>query len=306
MSRQSGGSRGFRRPRRRREGGELVVVMGWKGVAGRRALCSRVCTLSVIAIRGKQVGGSRAGYRVVMNRDERDDRPEAKPPAVHLFQGTPTLAPVDALAGGTWIAVNAHGLTFTLMNRTDPVKPPLPERPLSRGLIIPALAHHAEFDNAIGAARRLDWSRYPPCRLTIFAPGAAVDASPRIATFSWSGDAVSGKGVDESIFASDAACFASSGLGDAIVQRRVPLFEQTLQRGLDPSAQAGFHLHRWPDSSPTSVLMSRPAHRTVSITTVEVRETITMAYSAVGRATGPGTDALVVAEPVLASLVRSD
>lgn len=281
-------------------------MMGTRELRGRCALCSRVCTLSVIAIRGEQIGGSRAGYRVVMNRDERDDRPEAKPPAIHLYQGTPALAPIDALAGGTWIGVNAHGLTFTLMNRTDTVKPAPPERPLSRGLIIPALAHHARLEDAIEAARALDWSRYPPCRLTIFAPGAVVAASPRIATFSWSGDAQIGKGVDESIFASPAACFASSGLGDALVQIRVQLFEQTVQGGLDPSGQSRFHQHRWPESSPTSVLMSRPAHRTVSITTVEVGETITMAYSPVRRATGPGTDELVVTEPVLASLVRRD
>lgn len=263
-----------------------------------------MCTLSVIALRAANRATTH-GYRVVMNRDERDDRPLARPPEIHLYQGTPALAPVDALAGGTWIAVNTHALTFTLMNRTDAAKPAPPQRPLSRGLIIPALAHLARLDDVIAAARALDWSRYPPCRLTIFAPPSGPNTSPRIATFSWSGASTNPK-LDESIFTSDAACFASSGLGDALVQTRLPLFKQTVHAGPGPVAQSRFHQHRWADSPPTSVLMSRPAHRTVSITTVEVADSITMTYSPVLRTPGPETDALTIGEPVLAGLVRRD
>jgi hypothetical protein len=112
--------------------------------------------------------------------------------------------------------------------------------------------------------------------------------------------------LDESIFSSTAACFASSGLGDALVQTRLPLFEQTMGTDLSPGAQSRFHQHRWPDSPPTSVLMSRPAHRTVSITTVDVAHTITMAYSPVLRNPGPETDAVTISEPTLASLARQD
>lgn len=269
-----------------------------------------MCTLSIIAIRAsvRATGDdsprppARSAYRVVMNRDERDDRPDARPPALHRFQSTAAIAPIDALAGGTWIAANEHALTFTLMNRTDERPVAIRSRPdkaLSRGLIIPALAHHASLAAAIDAAKSLDWSYYPPCRLTIFAPGNAADAPPTTASFSWSGEALS-----ESVFARDAICFASSGLGDYLVQTRLPLFDQSMQPTPDPSTQSRFHRHQWPDSPPTSVLMSRPAHRTVSITTVDVGEAITMSYATVRRTGSPETHALVVADPVSTSLAR--
>lgn len=261
-----------------------------------------MCTLSIIAIRS----GAPGAYRVVMNRDERDDRPDAQPPSLHRFEGTAALAPIDALARGTWIAVNDHALTFTLMNRTDDrsgSSPPPPARPLSRGLIIPSIAHHKTSAGAIAAARALDWFRYPPCRLTVFAPGELADAPPTTATFSWSGSA-----LGESIFTSAPLCFASSGLGDHLVQSRLPLFEASMRPAPDPQAQTRFHQHRWPESPSTSVLMSRPAHRTVSITTVDVGEAITMTYAPVRRArrpeTGDPNDDLIVGHPITLSLRR--
>ena len=83
-------------------------------------------------------------------------------------------------------------------------------------------------------------------------------------------------------------CFASSGLGDHLVEVRLPLFERIVAsevarvRDGDPDGgvhaerdalaalQDSFHAHAWPDRRHVSVMMHRDAARTVSTTAVEV------------------------------------
>jgi hypothetical protein len=71
-----------------------------------------MCTVAV-------VDTARWGRLVAMNRDELRSRAPAVPPAVTELGSTSMMAPRDAQAGGTWIAVNAHGLVIALLNRYD-------------------------------------------------------------------------------------------------------------------------------------------------------------------------------------------
>jgi len=251
-----------------------------------------VCTLSVITHRALELR-----YRVVMNRDERDDRLPARPPAILSFSNVQILAPTDTKAGGTWIAANEQGLTFALMNRTDTTRSLASPATQSRGLIIPAIAHHSALPAARDAARALDWSLFPPCRLTILGQDNNM---LRAALLAWSG-------IDLDVETADieTLCLASSGLGDALVQTRIPLFHQFMKAndGSSPhESQSRFHQHRWLDTPETSVLMSRPAHRTVSITTVDVGpEEVVMTYSDVQRV----KDTLDIAPGVVCRLARS-
>lgn len=59
---------------------------------------------------------SQDGYHLFMNRDELSTRGRAYPPAIHKAGSVRYLAPTDRDAGGTWIAVNEHGLTVCLLN----------------------------------------------------------------------------------------------------------------------------------------------------------------------------------------------
>src|SRR5438128_10877535 len=56
------------------------------------------------------------GYHLLCNRDEKRTRGLALAPAQQRIDGVEVLAPRDADAGGTWIAVNEFGIAVTLLN----------------------------------------------------------------------------------------------------------------------------------------------------------------------------------------------
>lgn len=80
--------------------------------------------------------GDPAGYLLAFNRDELLSRPEAEPPKRRGH----FLAPIDPEGGGTWIAVNQHGLTVAALNvyQAAAQEPQPPIR--SRGLLVTDLA----------------------------------------------------------------------------------------------------------------------------------------------------------------------
>jgi uncharacterized protein with NRDE domain len=92
---------------------------------------------------------------VAANRDERLGRPSRGP---FLWPGTPRLvAPRDEVAGGTWWALNQHGLFVALTNRaganTDPGR-------RSRGQLVLDVARYATLVEAAGLLRRLEPGAY--------------------------------------------------------------------------------------------------------------------------------------------------
>jgi hypothetical protein len=101
----------------------------------------------------------------------------------------------------------------------------------------------------------------------------AVDAgepggsgSPAIIEARWDSQRLSTNWHDGSPVA-----FVSSGLGDALVEPRLALFEEMVVRtGATAAAQDEFHAHRWPDRPQVSVMMTRADARTVSVCRVEV------------------------------------
>ena len=85
-----------------------------------------MCTVTFIPHRG--------GYRLGMNRDECTSRPIASPPAVFELHGIDSIYPRDT-EGGTWIAANGWGISFTLLNWNDTKA--LHAKVHSRGSVIP-------------------------------------------------------------------------------------------------------------------------------------------------------------------------
>lgn len=232
-----------------------------------------MCTLTAILVdASSELPADRSGLRVVMNRDERDDRPAALPPQWRdLESGAGRgIWPTDAKAGGTWIAATTHGLVFALMNVSEPVAGGgadasyLPHEKLSRGKIIPELVAARSFHDAMAAASAIRVKEYPPFQLIVFARDGG---SLQTGVLRWNG--VEAKAMN---YRGSSACFASSGLGDHLVQSRLGLFDDMLSNdGTSlPVTQDNFHRHQWSDAPHLSVLMRRPNHRTVSITTVVV------------------------------------
>lgn len=214
-----------------------------------------MCTVTAIPIAD--------GFRLACNRDERRDRPTARPPAIHVLQHRRAVFPVDPIGPGTWAGVNDAGLAAALLNRTLS----LPGGPhaggsRSRGLIIPSLLDADSIDRAVAMIDTLRVETLAPFRLLIAqAARAAV---------------VESDGVGSTHILVDfhrPLMLTSSSLGDAAVDGpRRRLFE-TMFEGAPPSwpvAQQRFHRHQWRARPEISVLMRRDDARTISRTTITV------------------------------------
>ncbi len=98
------------------------------------------------------------------NRDERRDRPW-KPPARHWPDRDSVVAGLDALAGGTWLGVNDHGLVAAVMNREGSLGPIGGKR--SRGELPLEALDHAEAEEAARALADLDGRAWRPFNLIL-------------------------------------------------------------------------------------------------------------------------------------------
>lgn len=228
-----------------------------------------MCTLSIITLRDA-TGPVAAGYRVVMNRDEQMERPEALAPRWRTQDEgrgpCRVLAPTDPASGGTWIAATSRGMVFCLLNLNPEPAPPVPGDPESRGGIIGRLVTSDSPVEAMERLGALDLSRTPPFRLVCVGPDdSGVQGSPRIHLARWDLRALAfERGLRTPL------CLVSSGLGDSRVAQRLDLFAEIVAGAPTPALQDQFHRHRWPDRPHVSVMMDRGEARTVSVTTVEV------------------------------------
>jgi len=112
-----------------------------------------------------------AAYPVVVaaNRDEFYERPTI-PPA-QLADDPWIVAGRDAVAGGTWLGVNARHLVAGLLNRRTS-RPPDPTR-RSRGILCLEALQQPSVDAAAQQACRSSGDRYNPFNLLIASPNAA-------------------------------------------------------------------------------------------------------------------------------------
>ncbi len=241
-----------------------------------------MCTLSIITLGS---GASARGLRLVINRDEAESRARAVEPgwfdlpadthgdgaAAGVGGGGVTAGqramrgiwPVDPVGGGTWVAVNERGVAFAILNKNMEPRPELPEGLTSRGTVIPAIAHVGCVRDGVALVQAMDAERFAPFRLVVSAVEAGV---VRGAVCAWDRRELV---VDEVVAP---VCLASSGLGDHLVQERLPLFDEVVRTAASATAQDAFHGHSWADRPERSVLMRRAGYRTVSVTTVEVMD----------------------------------
>jgi uncharacterized protein with NRDE domain len=102
---------------------------------------------------------------IAANRDERFDRP-AETITVLRDRGPRILGGRDAVAGGTWLAVNEHGVVAGLTNQPSDQGQDTTRR--SRGELPLAFAAHADAATAVEkACAELDPSDYNPCWLLV-------------------------------------------------------------------------------------------------------------------------------------------
>ena len=113
------------------------------------------------------------GYHLLSNRDEQPTRKPALAPVIHEAAGVRFIAPVDGDYGGSWIAVNEFGITFSLVNRyrccrCSSQKIP---KPPSRGLLLTSLAACRSLEDALSRFDSLDLAAFPPFTVAVLARG---------------------------------------------------------------------------------------------------------------------------------------
>lgn len=186
-----------------------------------------------------------------------------------LENGLRACWPTDSDAGGTWVGVREDGFYLGLVNlnaAADELDADRPEQThISRGELIPMLMESASVAEAVERLTSVDLRGMKPFRLLLVGPAVEGGFASAIARFG--GSSVTMPAPFEPVVRP--RCLASSGLGDHLVQCRLPLFREMVVP--DPSAenQRSFHFHQWPDKLEYSVLMSRENARTASVTSVE-------------------------------------
>jgi hypothetical protein len=83
------------------------------------------------------------GYAVGMNRDELRSRPRALAPRYFERNGVTAVYPSET-SGGSWIAVNAYGELFALLNWCSADARAVTEKQRSRGEIIPQMIFESD------------------------------------------------------------------------------------------------------------------------------------------------------------------
>lgn len=224
-----------------------------------------MCTVSVVGWPG--------GLRLVANRDEQRARLPGLRPTAIIRDGVRAIMPIDPASGGTWISVNEHGLTITLLNVNQPNVGGSGVR--SRGEIVARLAALPSVDQAVEAIGGFDIRAYSPFRVVCAAGGDIVEIAPHL-------------GIERRYRLDSPVMFTSSGLGDDRVEGpRRRLFERMVARTGRQHAngsidrQDAFHTHRWANAPHLSVFMDRGEASTVSRTVVEIDALeVWMAYAA--------------------------
>ncbi|MBT8139048.1 MAG: NRDE family protein [Gammaproteobacteria bacterium] len=113
------------------------------------------------------------GYAVFFNRDELKTRKRALPPTLkQATNGVSYLAPTDADAGGTWLAVNQYGLTICLLNNYAAPEPQHSDI-VSRGEVVTSLAGCNSIEALEQGLRGLPLTQYRGFELVVF--GGRVD-----------------------------------------------------------------------------------------------------------------------------------
>jgi len=213
------------------------------------------------------------GYGVGMNRDELRSRPCALAPRYFECNGVTAVYPSETL-GGTWIAVNAYGQLFALMNWYSADTRTFTAKQRSRGEIIPQMI----FDSDFRAAAPILVSS----RLAGVLPFRLIGIDPkRRAISEWSWD---GRRIRRSVFPWARKHWFSSSLSDLQAEEyrcATCTVGASVRDPEGPDWLRDLHRSHRPFSGPYSICVHRPEAVTVSYTEVLVNSRlITMRYVA--------------------------
>lgn len=209
------------------------------------------------------------GYQVFFNRDELRSRQRGLPPSESGEQGVRYLAPTDADAGGTWIAVNEHGLCVCLLNLYQQDSPPPEGRFESRGHLVRQLASVADLAAVEARLARTNTQQLRSFTLLAFAPSGAARL------WRWDGSELAARSPRSMPVSS------SSYDTEQVLATRRRTWLSTIA-GRQPQVQDHLDYHRCelPEPGPYAPAMTRDDALSVSLTRIVVSEKeVSMAYA---------------------------
>ena len=209
------------------------------------------------------------GYELFFNRDESIERQRAEIPVVKRQQGIDYIAPTDTDAGGTWISVNALGVTVCLLNHYQFEQIKTYKQWVSRGVLVRCFADVVDVIDAKTRFASLNLEDYRAFRLFV------LTAEGDKQLFVWDGH--------EPRIESHVSQPKSSSSVDAKHvkgERRTLYHSMNLHDSKDVAAHLAFHRSHVPTASKESVCMHRPEANTVSLSHVSVAsDQIQFAYA---------------------------
>ncbi len=215
-------------------------------------------------------------YTVLFNRDERRERAPAEPIQITgAGNERRCIHARDGARGGTWMVVNAAGVTTCLLNRFDVGSADACSGEFeSRGWLVMTLRDSSGWSETQMRIQELDLKRYPAFHLFQFDPIQGVHS------LSWDGSEVQ---LHEHSWRCDAAVSSSSFENDRIVAARRASFAaqvRATERQQRLCELEYFHRNRIPGQGAESVNMVREDARTVSHSRVDVdAQHVRFAYS---------------------------
>ena len=204
------------------------------------------------------------GYHLLCNRDEQRNRGPAAAPEVFEHDRARFISPTDADHGGTWIAVNEHGVGLCLLNGLgrDAARG---ER--SRGFVIPELIRLRSIGDCALVLGRFNLAPFEPFTLLMLEPNRPATVA------TWDGAALA---IDRD--ADRRAPLVSSSF-DPEGARRSRSREFARHVTADPASLYAFHTSHGDGAGPYSPCMHRADAETVSFSWVVVnRDEIRFLY----------------------------
>lgn len=198
------------------------------------------------------------GYELFCNRDELRTRPRAWAPRVRTRHGVRFSAPIDGASGGTWLGVNAFGLTLALLNRQGQTRA---DAALSRGWLVLDLLDSATPEEVRARLAKLPLHAFPPWTLAVLSPTQPARVMQWDGQNCWADPAAAGQPLTSSSYAAN----------EVIAARQLQFQTMQTATATEPRAlREQFHRSHAPAPSAYSVCMHRANAQTVSYSHIRV------------------------------------
>ena len=204
---------------------------------------------------------------ILFNRDERKARAPARWPEHYQQSGVEAIMPLDPEGEGSWVAANALGQVFCLLNDyTSAVEDPTTALQ-SRGKLVRSLAHSKTWAFIDAMLQPEQLRCYAPFRLVIFT------GLQEPLLWHWNGSELRQQSSPSSPLSS------SSALPRLIPALRARYWRRKMSQAASLQTQRQLHQQARPWHAFSGIAMQRQQVETVSVTQVDIStDSITMHY----------------------------